>query len=45
MYLNKKAIKIAEKIQKIDSKTARWIANDVKEAIQNLKNKLKTVNA
>jgi 3-methyladenine DNA glycosylase AlkD len=26
--LNKKAIKTAEEIQKIDSKTARWIAND-----------------
>jgi len=27
--LNKKAIKTAEKIKKIDSKAARWIANDV----------------
>jgi len=28
IYLNKKAVKVAEKIKKIDSKTARWIAND-----------------
>jgi 3-methyladenine DNA glycosylase AlkD len=28
MNLNKKAINIAREIQKIDSKTARWIAND-----------------
>lgn len=34
--LNKKAIETAEEIKKIDSKTARWIAND---AIRELKNK------
>ena len=28
IYLNKKAVKAAEKIKRIDSKTARWIAND-----------------
>ncbi len=28
LYLNKKAIRTAEKIKKIDSKSARWIAND-----------------
>ncbi len=26
--LNKKAVEMAKKIQKIDSKSARWIAND-----------------
>lgn len=29
LTLNRKAIKIGEEIQKMDSKTAKWIANDV----------------
>ncbi|MFA7227491.1 MAG: DNA alkylation repair protein [Melioribacteraceae bacterium] len=33
-YLNKEAMKLADEIQKIDSKSARWIAND---AIRELK--------
>jgi 3-methyladenine DNA glycosylase AlkD len=45
--LNKKAIKTAEKIKKIDDKTARWIANDairelksekVKQKLERIKN-------
>jgi len=36
MYLNKKAIKLAEEIQKINSKSAKWIANN---AIRELKAK------
>ena len=36
MYLNKKAIKLAEEIQKINSKSAKWIAGD---AIRELKAK------
>jgi 3-methyladenine DNA glycosylase AlkD len=35
-FLNKKAIELAEEIQKIDSKSAKWIAND---AIRELKEK------
>jgi len=35
-YLNKKAIKLAQEIKKIDSKSARWIAGD---AIRELKEK------
>ena len=36
MYLNRKAIKLAEEIQKINSKSAKWIAGD---AIRELKAK------
>jgi len=36
IYLNKKAIKLAKEIQKIDSKSAKWIAKD---AIRELKEK------
>ena len=32
--MNKKALKVAEEIKKIDSKSSRWIAND---AIRELK--------
>ena len=41
--LNKKAIKIAKEIQKIDSKTARWIANDAIRELtsEKIKKKLK----
>lgn len=41
--LNKRAIEIAEEIQKIDSKTARWIANDTLRELQSekIKNRLK----
>jgi 3-methyladenine DNA glycosylase AlkD len=41
LNLNNKAIKIAEEIQKIDSKSAKWIAADV---LRELKNKAKIRN-
>jgi len=49
LSLNKKAIKTAKQIQKIDSKTARWIANDAireltSEKIQNKLKKIKKVD-
>jgi 3-methyladenine DNA glycosylase AlkD len=42
--LNKKAIKIAEQIQKIDSKSAKWIANDAIRELssQQIQNRLKS---
>ncbi|MFC2082180.1 DNA alkylation repair protein [Bacteroidota bacterium] len=47
MLLNKEAITLAKEIQKLDSKSARWIANDAlreltsKEVIERIKNKAK----
>jgi len=35
--LNKKAVRVAKEIQKIDSKTARWIANDAIRELTNEK--------
>jgi len=37
LSLNKKAIKLAEKIQKINSKSARWIASDALRELRNEK--------
>lgn len=34
LALNKKAIELAKKIQKQDSKTAKWIANDALKELQ-----------
>ena len=46
LNLNKKAIKIAEEIQKIDSKSAKWIASDTIRELnsEKVKQKLKKKN-
>lgn len=43
IYLNKNAIRIAKDIQKIDSKTAKWIANDAIRELtsEKVKNKIR----
>lgn len=44
IHLNKKAIKTAKQIQKIDSKSAKWIANDAIRELssQQIQNRLKS---
>ena len=46
IHLNKKAIKVAKEIKKIDSKTARWIANDAIRELtsEKIKQRLKNKN-
>lgn len=44
IYLNKKAIKTAEEIKKIDSKSSRWIANDAIRELTSEKIQIKLKN-
>lgn len=41
LYLNKKAVETAKKIQKIDSKSAQWIARDALKELQSEKIKVR----